>query len=387
MSDPEEFNVSAPWSWNARHFVDRGCPRTGGSEFLLYSDSGATGGLEAACPPYVLTNCIGQPENGRLAPVIAVYLDDHSPDFDVQPMDKTDTEGWLNLSLDDEIACLISVVAGVRLRSGGAVRRFTAEPTDRGTPGFYAHRVPDWTAATRPIYPTPRTFPLEPLADWMNRYLALGREDAVALVRAARQFRDALWVADTDPELAWLLLVSAVEVIAGREALRDVAPAERLRQEMPALTEQLLAAGGDAHLEAVAEQLVSIVKATARFMSCMDKYRPDAPEIRPEEYAQVDWEWPRLKKAINLIYRFRSERLHGGVPFPQPMCYPPMTSGAALDERPSGLAAAAGNASWMARDLPMHLHTFGYIVRGCLLNWWRSLPAAAVDAPSPDASG
>ncbi|MFG2946240.1 hypothetical protein [Streptomyces adustus] len=387
MSEPEEFNVSAPWSWNARHFVDRGCPRIGGSEYLLYSDSGATGGLETACPPYVLTNCLGQPENGRLAPVVAVYLDDHSPVFDVQPMDKTDTEGWLNLSLDDEIACLISLVAGVRLRSGGPVRRFTAESADRGTPGFYAHRVPDWTAVAHPIYPTPQQFPLESLADWMNRYLALGREDAVTLVRAARQFRDALWVADTDPELAWLLLVSAVEVIAGREALKDVAPAELLRQEMPALAGQLLDAGGDTHLEGVAEQLVSIVKATTRFMSCMDKYRPDPPVIRPEEYAQVDWEWPGLKKAIKLVYRYRSERLHAGVPFPQPMCHPPMTSGAALDERPSVRAVAAGNSAWMARDLPMHLHTFGYIVRGCLLNWWRSLPAAAAEAVGADASG
>ncbi|MEU1457739.1 hypothetical protein [Streptomyces avermitilis] len=387
MSDPEKFNVSAPWSWNARHFVDRGCPRTGGFEFLLYSDSGATGGLEASCPPYVLTNCLGQPAHDRLAPVIAVYLDDHSPDFDVQPMEKTDTEGWLNLSLDDEIACLISVVAGVRLRAGGPVRRFTAESTDRGTPGFYAHRVPDWTAATRPIYPTPQHFPLEPLADWMNRYLALDREDAVTLVRAAHQFRDALWVADTDPELAWLLLVSAVEVIAGREALKNVAPAELLQQEMPTLAEQLLEAGGNTHLEAVAEQLVAIVRATARFMACMDKYRPGPPEIRPEEYAQVDWEWVRLKKATNQVYRYRSERLHAGVPFPQPMCYPPMTSGAALDERPSTRAAAAGNSSWIAKDLPMHLHTFGYIVRGALLNWWRSLPAAAPEALNPDTPG
>ncbi|MEU8717904.1 hypothetical protein [Streptomyces sp. NPDC048663] len=385
MSNPEMFNVSAPWSWNARHFVDRGCPRVGGVEFLLYSDSRATGGLEAACPPYVLTNCLGQPENGRLAPVIAVYLDDHCPEFDLLPMDKTDTKGWLNLSLDDEIACLISVIAGVRLRAGGRVRRFTADLADRGSPEFYAHRVPDWTAATRPIHPTPQHFPLEELADWMNGYLALGREDAVTLVRAARQFRDALWVADTDPELAWLLMVSAVEVIAGREALKDAAPAELLQQEMPPLAAQLLEAGGDTHLEAVAKQLVGIVKATARFRSCMDRYRPGPPEIRPEEYAQVDWEWARLKKSIDQVYRYRSERLHAGVPFPQPMCYPPMTSGAALDERPTGLAAAAGNSSWMAKDLPMHLHTFGHIVRGCLLNWWRSLPAAAAEALESDA--
>lgn len=124
MDEDEQFNVSAPWSWNARHFVERGCPRTGGAEFLLYSDTRVAGDLEVTCHPYVITNCLGIPQSGRLAPVLALYLDDHFPKFDVQPMDKTDTDGWLNLTLDDEIACLFSLVAGMRLRSGGRVRNF-----------------------------------------------------------------------------------------------------------------------------------------------------------------------------------------------------------------------------------------------------------------------
>jgi hypothetical protein len=371
MDDQREFNVSAPWSWNARHFVDRGCPRNGGAEFLLYSDSDVTGGLEVECQPYVLTNCLGLPQGKRLAPVIALHLEDHFPDFDVQPMDKTDTAGWLNLTLDDEIACLISLVAGARMRSGGRVRRFKEGGAARGTPEYYGHQAPDWAAAGRPIYPTPAQFNLELLEGWLDRYLALEREDAVTLVRAARQFRDALWVADTDPELAWLLLVSAIEVIAGREALRDVAPGELLRRELPDLAAQLLEAGGEAHLAGVATRLVTIVKATARFMSCVETYRPDPPSVRPEEYAQVDWNWPQLRKGVNLVYRYRSERLHAGIPFPHPLCQAPMKSGEAWEERPTGIAAAAGNAAWLAKDLPMHLHTFGHIVRGCLLKWWQ----------------
>ncbi|MFF1400192.1 hypothetical protein ACFVZD_41280 [Streptomyces sp. NPDC058287] len=371
MDESDQFNVSAPWSWNARHFVERGCPRRGGAEFLLYSDTHATGDLAVTCHPYVLTNSFGFPQSGRLGPVLALYLDDHFPVFDVQPMNKTDTDGWLNLTLDDEIACLISLAAGMRLRSGGRVRRFTDE-APRGAPEFYNHRVPDWTATERPIYPTPKQVSMESLDGWMDRYLALGREDAVTLVRAARQYRDALWVADTDPELSWLFLVSALEVIAGREALRDADPPELLRQEMPELAAQLLEAGGEVHLATAASRLVHIVKATARFMSCAKKYLPEPPSVRPEEYAQVGWDWPNLKKRINQVYGYRSARLHGGVPFPSPLCQVPMPSGATLDERPAGIAAAAGNAAWLAKDLPMHLHTFGYIVRGCLLRWWQT---------------
>jgi hypothetical protein len=370
-----EFNVSAPWSWNARHFVDRGCARTGGAEFLLYSDSDITGGLDIACHPYVLTNCLGFPGKQRLAPVISMYLDDHFPEFGVQPMDKTDFAGWLNLTLDDEIACLVSLVAGVRVRSGGLVRRFTTETTSRaarGTPEYHGHRVPDWTPAARPIYTVPDQADMSLLTGWIDMYFALERDDAVVLVRAARQFRDALWVADTDPELAWLLLVSAVEVLAGREALKDIAHSELLRQELPDLAALLVEAGGEAHLAAVASKLVAMVRATARFMSCIERYRPDPPAVRPEEYARVDWDWPKLKKAISQVYNYRSQRLHAGIPFPHPLCDVPMTSGAARDERPTGIAAAAGNSAWVAKDLPMHLHVFGYIVRGCLLKWWQS---------------
>lgn len=294
MDDQVGFNVSAPWSWNARHFADQGCPRTGGAEFLLCSDTQVTGGLEIACSPYVLFNCLGFPEQGRMAPVIALYLDDHFPVFDVQPMEKTDTAGWLNLTLDDEVACLISLVAGMRLRAGGRVRKSGTEGDRRGVPEFYSHHVPDWTSAARPTYPTPQRFSIERLGGWMDQYLTLGREDAVTLIRAARHFRDALWVADTDPELAWLLLVSAIEIVAGREAHRDIAPPELLRQEMPPLAEQLLAAGGEGHLAAVAPSLVNTVKATARFRACVEKYRPDPPPVRPEEYAQVNWDWPKL---------------------------------------------------------------------------------------------
>ncbi|MEU9031902.1 hypothetical protein AB0D46_31175 [Streptomyces sp. NPDC048383] len=379
MDEEAKFDVSAPWSWSARYVADRGCPRTGGVEFLLYSDAHVTGDSEVTCYPYAVTNCLGFPETGRLAPVLALHLDDHFPDFDVQPMNKTDTTGWLNLTLDDEIACLISLVAGIRLRTGGRVRTFRAEGEHRGAPEFYAHRVPDWTPGARTIYPVPKGFDLAGLKGWLDRYLALGREDAVALVRAARHFRDALWVADTDPELAWLLLVSAIEVVAGRQTLKDTPAAELLRQEMPELAAKLVGAGGEDHLEAVAPYLVNIVKATARFKACVERYRPGPPSIRPEPYAQVEWDWPKLKKAIDRLYGYRSERLHAGVPFPHPLCQEPMRSGSALDERPSGTAAAVGNAAWVAKDLPMHLHTFGHIVQGCLLNWWQASSQAPLD--------
>ncbi|MFF3431364.1 hypothetical protein [Streptomyces sp. NPDC002602] len=121
----------------------------------------------------------------------------------------------------------------------------------------------------------------------------------------------------------------------------------------------------------------------APMRACVEQYRPGPPSLRPEPYAQVEWEWPKLRKAIDKVYGYRSERLHAGVPFPHPLCQEPMRSGSALDERPSGIAATASNAAWVAKDLPMHLHTFGHIVRGSLFNWWQ----ASSGAPLDDAPG
>jgi hypothetical protein len=44
-------------------------------------------------------------------------------------------------------------------------------------------------------------------------------------------------------------------------------------------------------------------------------------------------------------------------------------------EIPIGLAASTKGGVWTAKDLPMLIHTFEYIVRGALLNWWRSVPS------------
>jgi hypothetical protein len=57
---------------------------------------------------------------------------------------------------------------------------------------------------------------------------------------------------------------------------------------------------------------------------------------------------------------------------PAPLCEPPhMFDDGVPSERPLGLGSAAGSATWRPKDLPMHLHTFAYVVRGTLLAWWR----------------
>lgn len=45
-------------------------------------------------------------------------------------------------------------------------------------------------------------------------YSSMSPDAAITLVRAARAYQEGTWVAEEDPEYAWLKLVSAVETVA-----------------------------------------------------------------------------------------------------------------------------------------------------------------------------
>jgi len=86
-----------------------------------------------------------------------------------------------------------------------------------------------------------------------------------------------------------------------------------------------------------------------------------------------------MKKLLTLVYNYRSRALHGGRPFPAPMCEPPMIFGDTNvpAERPLGITMSTRGGTWRAKDVPLCLHMFEHIVRGALLNWWESLPPEA----------
>jgi hypothetical protein len=161
-------------------------------------------------------------------------------------------------------------------------------------------------------------------------------KNAVALVRAARLYSNAIWIADDDPNWAWLQLVSAIEAAAVQH--KD--------------TEKL--------------------KPTKRFLTFMTMFLPALPSQRPGDFAQIGWS--DVSNHLKTIYRYRSRALHEGLPFPGPMCEPPMTcSPDTYDERPSWSWSQHGTSIWTAGDAPMYLHVFEHLARQSLLSWWRSL--------------
>ena len=55
------------------------------------------------------------------------------------------------------------------------------------------------------------------------------------------------------------------------------------------------------------------------------------------------------------------------------MCEPPVLMNGVPDEKPAFQGASALNASWSKKDFPLYLHTFEYLVRHALLDWWRQI--------------
>jgi hypothetical protein len=201
---------------------------------------------------------------------------------------------------------------------------------------------------------------------------SINAPSAIKLVRAARLYQDALWLAESQPQLSWLLMVSALEsaALCWRSSSED--PALKLEVSKPELFEYLSGLADKCAVFRVAKAFKDSFGLTRKFMDFVMAFRPPEPTARPKAWL-IDWSDKSLKKILKDVYHFRSQALHAGKPFPAPMCIPPLDdpTWAAPSERPVGHTRMGGG-TWLEEDTPIVLHTFEYITRGALLNWWNA---------------
>jgi hypothetical protein len=211
-------------------------------------------------------------------------------------------------------------------------------------------------------------------ADLIASYPGLSEKNGIALMQAARQYQLGVWVANEDPNLAWLRLVGAVEVAAGTLKVPKQSYVDQARELHPDFAGELDGLDPDV-AERIAKSVSNVIGATRKFLYFLEKFCPAAPGERPDDHDQVDWN--ALGPMFKQIYGYRSDALHNGRPFPAPMCEVPRTDVNEVPiERAWGLSSAADNASWTKEEYPMLLATFEFIVRGALINWWEQLPAS-----------
>jgi hypothetical protein len=350
-------------------------------EYALYSDARLTGEVTTGLGPYRFFNPVAlRCERGFVRVASVLQLDLHI-DFNenIPAMGATDVGSYHGGTMVDELAALASLLTGARFRAGGESRRFDVGGDPAGRPVAWDARE----APTLGIDPygivlpgAEREHSLMPL-ERLSSLIKLAPEDAIALVRSARLYQDALWVAETEPNLAWIMLVSAVEGAANRWRAGKDAPLLRLEGARPELGEYLTDTGITGLVERIAAEFADALGSTAKFVGFLAEHLAPPPATRPEEWGQVKWETASLRPTFRSIYNHRSRALHDGIPFPAPLCRPVVNPAnrSVPSERPIELAASERGGVWVAKDLPMYLHTFEYIARTAMVTWWQRAAA------------
>jgi hypothetical protein len=372
--------AAGPRSWRNWLAQLAGARAATAVELPLYSDAWFT--AEALdLGPYRLLNALPRTTHGshfEWKPAIVLRAE-HLLTPETGDMSVTDDAHYHGGSLYDEVAALVALHLGVRLVAGPIEREFGYSDDPLGRPRGHSAAVLPTLPARADAPQIPWLFGNRSLADLrlLRTYADVAPDAAFALVKSARLHQQALWVADTSPETAWLLLVSALETAAGFWNAARLTPAQQLELSYSALAKRLRASTDATVFDDVAATLHGLIGSTGKFVAFCITFAPEPPEERPR-LGRFDFEPGAYKAAIKRIYEYRSRALHGGTPFPHPMCMPPMSghdgTGVA-EERMSALGAGSRGATWNAADVPMHLHLFAHITRGVLMNWWRTLPA------------
>lgn len=368
--------IEGPISWRNWRAQHAGAPYTETLELRLYSEAW----FIAEAPdlgPYAFLN--GVPRYGSagmysLKPAVILrirdYLPEESPDLSA-----TRDDDYHGGSINDEIAALCALVLDARIAAGPIDREFGLDNDPLGRARTHAAELLPVLPQTSEQPQIPRLRGERDLRDlgWLDRFPHLGPKQARTLIKACRLYQQALWIADASPQMAWLLLVSAVETAAVKWNQTLMTPVERLQRSYPPLAQALHESSDKTLIETVAAQLSNLTGATGKFLGFVTTFAPEPPKERPR-FGRLDFDRAALMETMAQVYRYRSRALHTGTPFPHPMCWPPPTYGeATAEETPSGLAAGALGSSWLAKDIPLYLHTFAYIARGALLNWWRAM--------------
>ena len=271
---------------------------------------------------------------------------------------------------------LASLTLGIRLLTGGVSRVFGMDGDPYGRPC-------EWAREPKPTLRFRINAPILPSVGGSHSLAHLGRLETiprieptryVSLIRACKSYQEALWVSESEPNLAWLLFVSALETAANDIYGTESSSSERLRTAKPELATHLEEIGGPEHLQFVADKIAHTLSATKKFIDFVMEFAPDAPAQRPEGSSlRLEWTSSNLKKVLRKVYHYRSRALHAGVPFPEPMFRAPFRT--KPDEPGSevpfvGLGSYSSGATWIPEDVPINLHSFHYMARHVLLNWW-----------------
>lgn len=344
-------------------------------EYPVFSDGNISGGIIDQYGPYEVINTLH--DQHMISRPSLILRIGHFLKWNYSETE-TDTSNYHGGYLQDELTALISLCLGIRAKAGSYSRDFGRFPNTPGIPV-------SWSLDVDPVLPNlPEILRLpsavEPTsldkANIISTFLTIPSEAAMALIRAARLYQEALWIIEITPELSWIMLTSAIEVVAGYWRAKDKDYVDRLKNSTLQGVVDLLRAEGNSEecINKAAKLMAPYVGNTKRFVDFIIEFLPPPPEVRPEGVFKLQWTEEAFRPALKMIYGFRSQALHAGLPFPAPLLKPGFPRQDKIyPEKPFGGVIGMKGSTWSSGDLPMFIHIFEHIVRGSILNWWSSL--------------
>lgn len=348
-------------------------------EFIIYSDSRFTDEVKGDLV-YSFLNMIPFDTVG-VKPTLTVRALSALNTAKMSFMDeKANTDDFHGGWLSDEIAALVSLKLGVRAHAGSIVREYYNHTPDYGSPRAEQNPPPPLMPKGNLVVPSAKKNIKISQLRLINDIHKLSEKDFNALIKSARNFQDSLWICESSPNLAWLLMVSALEVAAGNWDTSKGDKIEKFKASKPKLFQRLLEHKVDGLIEDIAKEFEGTFGATKKFCDFCVNFLPDAPLIRPKS-GEIVWTEENLLKIFKSVYNSRSSALHAGKPFPQPMCSPPDSHFGLAEQavcppnsKFTPLKASLG-ASWSHKEAPINLNTFFHMTHSILNKWWESLYA------------
>lgn len=378
MASPKGLPLAAtgPWGWENSRARLAGKRQLGTVEIGCYTDlpnlrsDPVRSDLCTVLTPWSLREPLDVIPQVRLGVVLRIeqylgeYPDENYVDHGWEQLDPKNYHGAVAW---EELAALIALALGLRLRAGGIMRVFGPEAGDLGHPHEidpppYLHGPATYWRMLPGMSEYRRNVDFSCL-DILDAYPCMSVMQARALVRAARSYQEAIWIADGDPRQAWLRLVTAVETVANLQPKPSTE--ERLRAVYPEMADRILSCEDPGLKKWITMKVADREGAQAKFLAFLKEGGPPRPPRRPKHPTERQ-DWRALDQQLRNIYQARSDDLHKGQPIPRAMCEAPYTS-------PAGIAPEITSPLHPDIETPrLRLHVFEYIVRHALLSWWRS---------------
>lgn len=263
--------------------------------------------------------------------------------------------------IESEITALASVFLRCRLTLGPIVRH-----GDR--PMRLPTKLVDWIDPE--VVSGQRN--LADLGRWLELTANLKPELHQGFILAAKLYQQGLEVIETKPDLAYLNLVSAIEVLSQdfpvQKSLKDAdGKLARLLQQIPdpSLRQQIEDRLLEKHLKFITERFVQFIQQYVDNSFWLRETSEEGLQGIPWPANQITPE--RLPGLLRQVYDQRSRTLHAGKPFPPTIFAPPFQQqGAEFID-----TIYSRGRQWTAEELVPYPQFFERLVRHVLINYVR----------------